>query len=152
MYWRPESVLVPAASFQAGVRPATAGDRWVADGNYSVIRALLWSRATHIVWLDFGRGIVYSRMLHRTMQRLLLRTRLSHGNRESFRLTFLSRDSILRWTVATFARNRRTYNPLRAGQRHAHLPWAEITRLSHAHHALVTLASHVNGPARQSST
>ena len=142
---------MPAESFEAGVRAATAGDRWVADGNFSVICELLWSRATHVVWLNFGRGTVYSRMRRRTMQRLLLRTRLSHGNRESFRLTFLSRESILRWTVATLARNRRTFNALRADPRHAHLQWTEITRPSDAHDVLVTLASRVNGPARQSS-
>ena len=151
MYRGPELVPVPAESFEAGVRAATAGDGWVADGNFSVIRELLWSRATHVVWLNFGRGTVYSRMRRRTMQRLLLRTQLSHGNRESFRLTFLSRDSILRWTVATLARNRRTFNALRADPRHAHLQWTEITRPSDAHDALVSLASGVNGPARQSS-
>ena len=49
LYWGPAWVPVPAESFEAGVRAATAGDRWVADGNCSAIRELLSSRATHNV-------------------------------------------------------------------------------------------------------
>lgn len=131
-YWGPGWEAVPHAQFEADVLAATAGDRWVADGNYGAVRDVLWSRATHVVWLNFGRSTVFSRVLWRTLSRALVRTRLSHGNRESLRKAFLSRDSILLWSYTTFAKNRLKFASLRQDPRYAHLQWTEITRPSHA--------------------
>ncbi|WP_043174367.1 AAA family ATPase, partial [Pseudomonas aeruginosa] len=86
LYWGPGWQAVPHERFEHAVERATTAPRWVADGNYSAVRELLWGRATHVVWLNFGRWTVLSRVLRRTLARGLLRTRLSHGNRESLRM------------------------------------------------------------------
>lgn len=91
LYWGPGWQAVPHERFEHAVEQATTAPRWVADGNYSAVRELLWGRATHVVWLNFGRWTVFSRVLRRTLARGLLRTRLSHGNRESMRMAFCSR-------------------------------------------------------------
>ncbi|MBF3345653.1 toxin, partial [Pseudomonas aeruginosa] len=116
----------PHERIEHAVERATTAPRWVADGNYSAVRELLWGRATHVVWLNFGRWTVFSRVLRRTLARGLLRTRLSHGNRESLRMAFCSRDSILLWSWTTFAGNRRKYTGLREDPRFAHLRWVEV--------------------------
>jgi adenylate kinase family enzyme len=128
LYWGPDWQPVPHASFQNAIHEATLGECWVADGNYSAVRDLLWPRATHVVWLNFGRTIVFSRLLWRTIGRSILRTELSHGNRESLRMAFLSRDSILLWSYTTFAKNRVKYSKLREDPRYSHLQWTEITQ------------------------
>ena len=69
LYWGPGWTAVPPAQFEHAVLAATTGDRWVADGNYSAVRDVLWSRATHVVWLNFGRWTVFSRVLRRTIGR-----------------------------------------------------------------------------------
>ncbi|OXJ26084.1 MULTISPECIES: toxin [Burkholderia] len=130
LYWGPGWTAVPPAQFESAVQAATAGDRWVADGNYSAVRNVLWSRATHVVWLNFGRRTVFSRVLWRTLSRGLMRTELSHGNRESLRMAF-SRESVLLWSYTTFARNRVKFAGLRDDPTFAHLHWTEITRPSH---------------------
>ena len=132
LYWGADWQPVPHSSFENAVRESTLGERWVADGNYSAVRDLLWSRATHVVWLNFGRTSVFPRLLWRTISRAILRTRLSHGNRESLRMAFLSRDSILLWSYTTFAKNRIRFPKLREDPRYAHLQWTEITRPSQA--------------------
>ncbi len=123
---------MPVERFAAAVAAATAGDRWVADGNYRAIRDQLWLRATHIVWLIFRRRTVWSRVFVRTMRRVFFRTALSHGNRDSFRSAFLSHDSILLWSVTSFSRNRQKYARLREDPSHAHLHWTELTHPSQA--------------------
>lgn len=128
LYWGPEWAAVPHEQFEAGVRAATAGERWVADGNYTAVREVLWGRATHIVWLNYGRGIVFPRVLWRTVSRGLLRTQLAHGNRESLRMAFFSRDSVLWWSYSTFARNQVKFARLRSDPAYGHLQWTEITR------------------------
>ena len=104
----------------------------MADGNYSAVRDVLWPRATHVVWLNYSRWTVFSRLLWRTVSRVLTREKLSHGNRESLRMSFFSRDSILLWSYRTFETNRRKYASLREDARYAHLQWTEITRPAQA--------------------
>ena len=130
LYWRPDWKAVPHEQFDQAVRASTDADRWVADGNYSAVRDLLWSRATHIVWLNFGRTTVFSRVLLRTVSRALMRTKLSHGNRESLRMAFFSKESILLWSYSTFAKNRLEFESLRQNPKYAHLHLTEITEPS----------------------
>ena len=128
LYWGSQWQPVPAERFAQAVQAATQGERWVADGNYSAVRELLWPRATHIVWLNFSRATVFRRVLWRTLSRGLLRTRLSHGNRESLRMALFSRASILRWSWTTFASNRRKFAALRDDPAYADLKWIELSR------------------------
>ncbi|WP_428001083.1 hypothetical protein [Acidovorax sp.] len=46
LYWGPEWTAVPHEQFEARVRSATEGECWVADGNYTALREVLWGRAT----------------------------------------------------------------------------------------------------------
>ena len=130
LYWGPGWTAVPHHQFENAVLNATTGDRWVADGNYSAVRDVLWSRATHVVWLNFGRATVLSRVLWRTLGRGLLRTTLSHGNRESLQMAFFSKDSILLWSYSTFDQNRLRFAALREDAQYGHLAWTEMTRPS----------------------
>ncbi|VWC59402.1 toxin [Burkholderia contaminans] len=139
LYWGPGWTAVPPEQFESAVLAATAGDRWVADGNYSAVRDALWSRATHVIWLNFGRRTVFSRVLWRTLSRGLMRTELSHGNRESLRMAF-SRESVLLWSYTTFARNRVKFAGLRDDPKFAHLHWVEITSPSRTRSIIDMLA------------
>ncbi|MDR3003673.1 MAG: AAA family ATPase [Acidovorax sp.] len=127
LYWGPHWQAVPTADFLAGIEQATRGPHWVADGNYSAARDLLWGRGTHIIWLNYGRATVFTRVLWRTLSRALRRTPLFHGNRESLHNAFFSRDSILLWSLTSFSRNREKYTLLRQGPEYAHLQWTEFT-------------------------
>lgn len=114
----------------------------MADGNYTAVRELLWGRATHIVWLNYGRATVFPRVLWRTLSRGLLRTRLAHGNRESLRMAFLSRESVLWWSYTTFARNRVKFSGLRQDPAYGHLQWSELTQPAQARDFIQRHASH----------
>src|SRR5262249_4319881 len=105
LHWAENWTERPDSEFAEAVHTATQGKSWVVDGNYSIVRHVLWPRATHIVWLNFSRRVVFSRILRRTMRRALLRERLWHGNRESLFRAFFSRESILLWSLATFTQN-----------------------------------------------
>lgn len=129
-YWGADWQAVPTEQFKQSVVEATQGPCWVADGNYSAVRDVLWPRATHIVWLNYGRFTVFSRLLLRTLSRGIARTRLSHGNRESLRMAFFSRDSILFWSLTTYAKNQTKFAALRDGEKFAHLQWTEFTEPS----------------------
>lgn len=123
LYWGPDWKPKPQAEFLRLVAEAAAGEAWVAAGNYSLARDVLWARATTIVWLDLDLPLVFWRGLRRTAGRALSRETLFHGNRESLRRSFFSRDSILWWILSTHARRRSEFAALRASGAYAQLPW-----------------------------
>jgi adenylate kinase family enzyme len=51
--WAENWTATPEEEFQAGVRDAVAGERWVIDGNYSRIRSIVWVRAETVVYLKY---------------------------------------------------------------------------------------------------
>jgi len=126
LYWGADWKPRPPEHFEEDVRAATDTDHWVVDGNYSAVRDALWPRATHIVWLNFSRGVVFSRVIRRTLWRGVIRERLWAGNRESLRIAFLSKESILLWSFATFGRNRVKYTNLRTAPEYGRLTWHEL--------------------------
>jgi adenylate kinase family enzyme len=112
LHWRPGWTEAPPGEFRAAVAAATSAERWVSDGNYGVVRDLVWGRATAVIWLNYPFSIVLCRGLCRTVRRAVRREDLYSGNRESLRRAFLSRDSILWWVVTTYRRRRRQYASL----------------------------------------
>jgi adenylate kinase family enzyme len=77
LYWPPNWVPRASDEFCVLTSQAVAQDRWVTDGNYSVVRDLIWSRATTVIWLNYGFRLVLWRALTRTVRRVLTREELS---------------------------------------------------------------------------
>jgi adenylate kinase family enzyme len=110
LYWEPGWSPAEVEVFRQRVAAATAGDSWVADGNYSRTRDLLWSRADTLVWLDYALPRALWRVFWRTVRRVAWREELWNGNRESFRGAFLSRDALILYLFRSHRRLRRTYS------------------------------------------
>jgi hypothetical protein len=80
------------------------------DGNYSsTARDIVWDRATTLIWLNYPFRVVFWRALRRTVLRVANQEELYSGNRETFRQSFLSRESIILWAITTYHRRRREY-------------------------------------------
>ena len=126
LFWAPNWTPHPTEVFKERVVAATEPERWVVDGNYSVVRAVLWPKATDIVWLNFSRFTVFSRILRRTVMRAITRQDLWAGNKESLLRAFLSKDSILLWSFSTFRKNQVKFATLRASAEFSHLNWHEL--------------------------
>lgn len=126
LYWQPNWVERPVAEFRDLVEREASVERWVADGNYSVVRDVLWSRATDVVWLNYAFTFIFWRALSRTVRRAVSREELFSGNRESFRQSFFSRDSILLWVLQTFRRNQSQYLALQSSHDWKHIQFREF--------------------------
>jgi adenylate kinase family enzyme len=109
LHWGPDWTPMPTAILRARVAEAIAGDGWVIDGNYFKIREMVWSRADTLVWLDYSMGLILWRILRRTLRRCATRESLWQGNVETWKLQFLSRDSILMWVLTSWRRHRREF-------------------------------------------
>jgi adenylate kinase family enzyme len=109
LHWGPGWTPRPLPEFRARVAAAVEAEFWVADGNYSVVRDLVWPRATAIVWLNLPFPLVLARALARTCRRIVSREPVCGDNRETLRQTFFDRNSILLWVIKTHHKTRRRY-------------------------------------------
>ena len=130
--WRGLSADDPD-EFARRVDAATAGDRWVSDGNYGVVRSLLWTRATHLVWLDYQRHVIMTRVVRRSVMRAFDRRELwpGTGNRERWTHWFRASHPI-RWAWSTWERRRVEAEARLSEPRYAHL---SVVRLRHPREA-----------------
>ncbi len=113
LIWRPDWQPASEEERLAGTDEATAGDAWTFDGNLGSRPEdqLVLARCDTLVWLDLPRRSVHWQVIVRTLQRLLTRERLWHDNVERWSMLFSS-DSIVWWSIKTFARRRREYAAL----------------------------------------
>ena len=117
----PNWTETPDDLFREQLKEALKGDTWVADGNYTVARDVVWPRATTLLWLDYPIYVVMWRLFWRTMRRGLFRQKLWNGNRESLWQHLFSRQSLFLWAWQTHWRRKRTLPAALAQPEHAHL-------------------------------
>lgn len=139
LHWGPDWTAAPTALLRERVQLAVQSERWVVDGNYRVVRDIIWPRATTIVWLDYPFRVVAWRILSRTLNRGIRRVELWNGNRESLRTAFLSRNSILLWMLQTHGKLHREYQTLLNEPPYSHLEIVRIQTQSQAREWLAGL-------------
>lgn len=88
------------------VEEIASRDAWVLDSFYRKWSDHLIPRAEVIVALDYPRWRSLSRLVRRTLRRMVLREEVCNGNTESFRRV-IAHDSIIRWHFTSFASKRR---------------------------------------------
>jgi adenylate kinase family enzyme len=108
---------------QAQVAAVLKGDGWVIDGNWAAtLGTSVVEQADEIVWLDVPFATTFWRLLRRTSRRLRTRELLWRTtNRETFRTAFLSRDSILLYSIKTYRRRRQRCRELVENRPHVRL-------------------------------
>jgi adenylate kinase family enzyme len=112
LHWLPDWKERPDEEFRELVNQAIAADSWIVDGNYSIVRDILWPRVTTIIWLNHSFRLVLYRAITRSIMRAATKKRLFAGNIESFRRTFFSRESIILWIIKTYHHKRKNYTKL----------------------------------------
>ena len=116
--------MVETKIFRDRVAKATAGDRWVADGNYlSWLENRLWERADTVVWPDMPLWLIVPRLIRRTVSRAIKRTDLwGSSNRESLLNLVNKKESLVVWAFRTQREHQRTY-----GKRMTDPAWSHVT-------------------------
>ena len=106
--------------FRARVAEATTSGSWVCDGNYGIVRPMVWQRATDVVWIDPPKAVVMAQVIGRSVSRAVTGRELWNGNRERMR-TWLDPDHPIRWAWSQFDRKRAEYPARLARPENAHL-------------------------------
>ena len=116
LFWQPDWTESDPDDFRVRVAEVVATDGWVIDGSYQgKLGDLVLGSADAVVWLDLPMRVWLPRLLRRTIARTRSGEALWAGNRESLRVSFASRDSLLLFTLRHYRRRRRRY-PIRFAQ------------------------------------
>ena len=117
----PNWTETPDDIFRQNISDALTAQNWVVDGNYSVARDIVWSRATTIVWLDYPFGLVFWRLFWRTLRRYFTHAELWNGNREDLKGVLFAKDSLFIWAFRRHWSRRKSYPLTFAQPEYAHL-------------------------------
>lgn len=129
IFWKPNWEESSDEEFFANLKDKLTGENWVLDGNYNRTAQIKWDRVDTIVWVDYS----FTRTLFQAVKRALVRTVTKQelwgktGNVESFRKSFLSKDSIILWTLKTYNKNRARYTELLNDPEYSHIKFVRIT-------------------------
>jgi adenylate kinase family enzyme len=111
LFW--EANWTPASDdvFFARITAALQSPSWIIDGNYDRTVPIKWRDVQTVIWLDYSFARTFAQSFRRAVFRMITREEIwpGTGNRESFRLTFLSKESILLWMIRTHGKIRRRY-------------------------------------------
>ncbi len=144
LYWRPEWQGTPDDVLFAKLATALrASPGWVLDGNYNRTRPVKWRDVDLVVWVDYGFARTLRQAVARAAKRAWTQQELwpGTGNRESFRRSFFSRDSILLWTIKTWRSNRARYESDMHNPNYAHIRFVRITSRQQADALIAGLRS-----------
>ncbi|MEK0154165.1 adenylate kinase [Arthrobacter oryzae] len=83
-------------------------DRWVLDSAYGVWRDIVVPRAELVVALDYPRWLSLTRLVSRSIRRVVTRQPVCNGNVETL-ARLCTRDSIFYWHFNSFARKKRVF-------------------------------------------
>lgn len=143
IFHQPGWTPLPDEDFRHRVGDATAGGRWVVDGNYSAVRPIVWGRADTVVFLDLPRWRVMARLVPRSIRRSLTGEELWNGNREDWRFlrTLRAEDNLLVWSWQRHRRQRERYLAAVVEPRWAHLRFVRLTSPGEVDRWLTTVAT-----------
>ena len=128
LFWRPNWQQPDDSDFFPEVTKAIQAPAWVLDGNYNRTNHLAWPLADTVIWLDYPFRVVLTRSLKRAVGRSFSGKELweGTGNRETFRQSFFSNDSILLWLLKSYRPLRQRYLRKRAAPENAHIRFVRL--------------------------
>ncbi|QEM82418.1 AAA family ATPase [Halomonas binhaiensis] len=135
LHWLPDWQEKPDEQFFAELASMLeASPGWVLDGNYDRSRPIKWREIDLVVWVDYGFWQTLFQVVSRAIKRAWSKQELwpGTGNRESFRQSFFSRDSIILWSIKTWRSNRARYLSAMHDEQYRHIRFVQLRSHSEA--------------------
>ncbi|MBN1436535.1 MAG: hypothetical protein JW936_05635 [Sedimentisphaerales bacterium] len=112
VFWGPDWHLPSDDEFLPKLEKVLSeNEKWVLDGNYTRAIPIKWKDVDLVIWLDYSFPRTFLQAIKRAVTRSITKEELweGTGNRESFKGSFFSKNSIILWTIQTYHKTRRAY-------------------------------------------
>jgi adenylate kinase family enzyme len=128
IFWKPEWKQSEDEEFFTALRSSLQGPKWILDGNYTRALSIKWEKIDLVVWLDYSFPRTLFQAIRRAASRAWSQEELweGTGNRESFRKSFFSKESIIWWTITTHKKTRKKYESYMKDPRFAHIVFVRL--------------------------
>ena len=128
LFWKANWEESTNDEFFSKIREATSTDNWVLDGNYTRSNDIKWENADTIIWIDYSYTRTFLQIFKRTIKRMISQQELwpDTGNKETFRKSFLSKDSILIWFFKSHKKNKLRYATLIKSPKLKHINFVRL--------------------------
>lgn len=146
IFWGPNWYFPSDKEFFSNLKNSLVSDRWVLDGNYTRSIPIKWENVDVVIWLDYPFAKTLFRAVKRAFRRSLRKEELwaGTGNRESFKRSFFSKDSIILWTIKTHGQVRQRYQSLMADPKFSHIKFIRLRSDAEAEAYLANLPGNGN--------
>jgi len=142
-HWKPNWKNASDKEFLSAIVENTSGSNWILDGNYSHTQSVKWANVDTVVWIDYS----WIRTFYQASKRAVIRAVMKKenwpgtGNVESFRKTFLSRDSVLLWTMKSYRSNKKYYEKILKDKEYSYINFVRLTSPAETRKFIASLAS-----------
>jgi adenylate kinase family enzyme len=128
IFWGPNWYWPTDEEFFGNLKNALKNESWVLDGNYTRTIPIKWEKVDTVVWLDYPFPTTLFRAVKRALRRSFTQEELweGTGNRESFKKSFLSRESIILWTIKTHSQVRKKYESYMIDPKFSHIKFVRL--------------------------
>ena len=129
LFWGPNWYEPSDDEFFPRVERALTQHAWVLDGNYTRTIPIKWARVDCVIWLDYSFLRTVRQVALRAVGRSISGRELweGTGNRETFRRSFMSKDSIIWYSMQTHAKTRQRLIALMTEPQYAGIRFIRFT-------------------------
>lgn len=144
IFWRPNWTEPTNEEFFEDLRRALEPASWILDGNYTRSVPVKWERVELVIWLDYSFPRTLFQAVERAARRAWTKEELwpNTGNRESFRKSFFTKQSIIWWTIRQHGPTRKKYETYLTDPKFAHIKFIRLKNHREAAALLGTNALH----------
>ena len=146
VFWGPDWYWPSDDEFFTNLREALSRrDAWILDGNYTRTIPIKWENVELVIWLDYSFIRTLFQAIKRAVKRSVSREELwaGTGNRESFRKSFFSKDSIVLWTIRTHKRVRHKYERFMDDENYSGIKFIRLKSPAESERFLKHISHHI---------
>ncbi len=128
LFWKPNWEPTDKENFLPLLEKTLHQECWILDGNYQSTSSVKWKNVEAVIWLDYSFPLNIYRCIKRSVTRAITREEIwpGTGNRESFRRSFFSRESIILWTLKTHHHVKREYHEVLKDKKYQHIEFIQL--------------------------
>lgn len=141
IFWEPNWKSPTDEKFFSNLKKSLNRDQWVLDGNYTRSIFIKWEKVDLVIWLDYSFTRTFYQVLKRSLRRAYTQEEIWEGtaNRESFKKSFLSKDSIIWWMLTTYKSVKIKYQEFLINPDYSHIKFIRLKSPKEAEKYLMSL-------------
>ncbi|MFA6422307.1 MAG: shikimate kinase [Candidatus Buchananbacteria bacterium] len=128
IFWGPNWYYPPDEEFFPKLENRLSGESWVLDGNYTRTIPIKWKNIQTVIWLDYSIFRIIFQAFKRAILRIISKKEFwpGTGNIETFKRSFLSKNSIILWSLSNLFKVKRKYNKIMTNPKYSYIKFIKL--------------------------